>query len=222
MRFALARKDRQLESARRKLTLVQGGSGGLEEEDRRLTASLHELDEIWEFVLTCNRPTVLERTGFERLTELGKITLVDDSGATQPLLAPLELERLSIPKGSLSEFERREIESHVTHTFRFLSLIPWTRDLKRVPEIAYAHHERADGSGYPRGMPAVSIPVQSKMMAISDVYDALTAADRPYKKALPHQRALDILHLDAKSGKLDSELLRVFIEAEIPKKVLSA
>ncbi|MGZ6162420.1 MAG: HD-GYP domain-containing protein, partial [Myxococcaceae bacterium] len=116
--------------------------------------------------------------------------------------------------------ERLEIESHVSHTFRFLSQIPWTRALKRVPDIAYAHHERLNGSGYPRKIPAATIPVQSKMMAISDVYDALTAADRPYKKAVPHPAALDILHQEAKNGMLDADLLRIFVEGEIPRRAL--
>jgi HD-GYP domain-containing protein (c-di-GMP phosphodiesterase class II) len=158
--------------------------------------------------------------GFERLTELGRLTFRDAWDTEQPLLVPREVERLSIPRGSLSNDERREIESHVTHTFRFLSQIPWTRALRRVPDIAYAHHERLNGTGYPRSMPAESIPVQSKMMAIADVYDALTASDRPYKKAVPHPAALDILGQEARNGMLDGDLLRIFVAAEVPRTAL--
>ena len=111
---------------------------------------------------------------------------------------------LSIRKGSLSEKERREIESHVTHTFTFLSEIPWTGEFRRVPEIAYAHHEKLDGTGYPRRLKAAEIPLQSRMMAISDIFDALVAWDRPYKKAVPVERALDILRDEAGTGKLDA------------------
>jgi HD-GYP domain-containing protein (c-di-GMP phosphodiesterase class II) len=132
------------------------------------------------------------------------------------LLTPGEVQVLSIPKGSLSAAERREIESHVTHTFRFLTQIPWTRTLKRVPEIAYAHHEKLDGKGYPRAINTELIPVQSKMMAICDIYDALTASDRPYKKAVPHALAIDILHKEAAGGQLDPQLLKIFIEADVP------
>jgi HD-GYP domain-containing protein (c-di-GMP phosphodiesterase class II) len=164
---------------------------------------------------------VLPSGGFERLGELSALTVEDGKGDAQRLLTDAELANLRIPKGSLSEDERIEIESHVTHTFRFLSLIPWTRTLRRVPEIAFAHHERVNGSGYPRAIEAPAIPLQSKMMAISDVYDALTAADRPYKKAIPHTRALDILHAEAKEGKLDTELLRVFVESEVPRQALA-
>ena len=92
---------------------------------------------------------------------------------------------LHIRRGSLSEAERLEIESHVTHTFQFLVQIPWTQDLASVPKIAYAHHERLNGKGYPRQLTAPDIPLQSKAMAIADIFDALTAQDRPYKAAVP-------------------------------------
>lgn len=224
-RFQLARKDRQLQSykARLEKVRVRGEKALAEidaEEDEKLSAALRELDEVMEFILTCNRPTVLAQGGFERLAGLGQMTFADDRGAPQPLLTPAEVEVLSIPKGSLSTAERKEIESHVTHTFNFLKQIPWTRDLQNVPEIAYAHHEKLDGRGYPRAIPSTDIPVQSKMMAISDIYDALTASDRPYKKAVPHVKALDILKSESDNGQLDRELFKLFIEAEIPRKAL--
>jgi HD-GYP domain-containing protein (c-di-GMP phosphodiesterase class II) len=222
-RFALARKDRQLRSLERRLQVARQGHS-LESVERQetaqLAAELREMDEMLEFTLACNRPTVLPSGGFERLTELGRLTFRDAWDTEQPLLVPREVERLSIPRGSLSNDERREIESHVTHTFRFLSQIPWTRALRRVPDIAYAHHERLNGTGYPRSMPAESIPVQSKMMAIADVYDALTASDRPYKKAVPHPAALDILGQEARNGMLDGDLLRIFVAAEVPRTAL--
>jgi HD-GYP domain-containing protein (c-di-GMP phosphodiesterase class II) len=223
-RFALARKDHQLRSLERRLGAARSGQA-LESVERqeaeRLAGELRGLDETLEFILACNRPTVLPSGGFERLAELGRLTFRDALEVEQPLLIARELERLSIPRGSLSTDERREIESHVTHTFRFLSQIPWTRALRRVPDIAYAHHERLNGTGYPRRMPAESIPVQSKMMAIADVYDALTASDRPYKKAVPHSAAMDILQQEARAGMLDADLLRVFVQAEVPRTVLS-
>ena len=110
--------------------------------------------------------------------------------------------------------------SHVTHTFRFLSEIPWTGEFRRVPEIAYAHHEKLDGTGYPRKLPAAEIPIQSKMMTICDIFDALVAWDRPYKKSVPVERALHILGDEAASGKLDQDLLDLFIEAKIYEKTL--
>jgi HD-GYP domain-containing protein (c-di-GMP phosphodiesterase class II) len=122
---------------------------------------------------------------------------------------------LSIPKGSLTEEERREIESHVTHTYRFLSTIPWTKSLQNVPLIAYGHHEKLDGSGYPRRIPGETIPVQTRMMTISDIYDALTASDRPYKAAVPTVKALSILEDEVKQGKVDADLLQIFVGSKV-------
>ncbi|MCI0574180.1 MAG: GAF domain-containing protein [Myxococcaceae bacterium] len=225
-RFELARMDLTVQSYKRRLHAVRTGGPGVlagaeTGEEARLAREQARLDEALAFILACNRPTVLEQGGFERLGALGGLTFDDSRGATHALLTPHELERLSIPRGSLSEEERREIESHVTHTFRFLGQIPWTRALRRVPEIAYAHHEKLDGSGYPRAMGAADIPVQSRMMAIADIYDALTASDRPYKKAVPHTQALDILGQEAKRRAVDAELLAVFIEADIPRSLRS-
>ena len=104
----------------------------------------------------------------------------------------------------------------MTHTFRFLSQIPWTRTLKHVPEIAYGHHEKLTGRGYPRALPERDIALPTRMMTISDIYDALTASDRPYKKAVPKQKAYDILNDEAKRGEVDADLLKVFIEADVP------
>jgi HD-GYP domain-containing protein (c-di-GMP phosphodiesterase class II) len=224
-RFQLARKDLQLQSYRRRLAAVKlRGTHHLPEidaeEDERLLKEQKYLDEVLEFVLTCNRPTVLAQGNFERLHELRYLRFHDAFEQERPLLLDREIHSLSIAKGTLSEEERREIESHVEHTYRFLSQIPWTRTLRRVPEIAYAHHEKLDGTGYPRAIPESTIPVQSRMMSIADIYDALTASDRPYKKAVPHQLALDILQREAKGGQLDLELFHIFVEAEVPKRAL--
>jgi HD-GYP domain-containing protein (c-di-GMP phosphodiesterase class II) len=226
-RFELARKDRQLASYVRRMDSIKiRGDRAMDEinaeEQERLTRELKEIDEALDFILQCNRPTVLAQGGFERLTGLSVLSFNDSRERPQMLLTPNEVQVLSIPRGSLSPTERREIESHVTHTFRFLAQIPWTRVLKRVPEIAYAHHEKLDGKGYPRAVPGDQIPVQSKMMAISDIYDALTASDRPYKKAVPHELALDILKKESESGQLDRDLFRIFVEADVPRKALKA
>ena len=113
-------------------------------------------------------------------------------------------------RGTLTEPERLEINSHVVHTYNFLSRIPWSRTLRDVPDIAGAHHEKLDGTGYPRQLRGDQIPVPARMMAISDIYDALTASDRPYKKAMPVEKALDILAGDVKRGQLDAALFEVF------------
>jgi HD-GYP domain-containing protein (c-di-GMP phosphodiesterase class II) len=131
-----------------------------------------------------------------------------------------EYQRLSIARGTLTAKERKEIESHVSHTFEFLRQIAWTEDLSGVPDIAHAHHEKMDGTGYPLGLKADKIPVQSRMMAIVDIYDALTAMDRPYKKSVSTERAIEILGMESGEGKLDKELLKIFVEAQIYQSVV--
>ena len=102
----------------------------------------------------------------------------------------------------------------MVHTYQFLSQIPWTKELRRVPDIARSHHEKLDGSGYPEGRLAVDIPVQARMMTISDIFDALTASDRPYKAAVPVDRALDILNHERKAGAVDAALLDLFVSVK--------
>jgi HD-GYP domain-containing protein (c-di-GMP phosphodiesterase class II) len=139
---------------------------------------------------------------------------------TRAIITAEEAHVLAIPRGSLTEPERLDIQAHVVHTFQFLAEIPWTRELKRVPEIARSHHEKLDGSGYPYGIRAEGIPLQSRMMAISDIYDALTSTDRPYKKAVRAEEALDILDAERRAGALDSALLDLFIEARVYERII--
>jgi HD-GYP domain-containing protein (c-di-GMP phosphodiesterase class II) len=182
---------------------------------RDVEARRAELDRFWECILGSNRPTVLPETASRELAEIASRTFQVAGSEVRPYLLPEEVTSLSIPKGSLSPAERHEIESHVTHTFRFLSRIPWTRALRRVPEIAHGHHERLDGSGYPRRVAGAEIPLEARMMSIADVYDALTASDRPYKRAVPAERALDILRAEARAGALDADILDVFVQAQV-------
>src|SRR5690606_34127850 len=156
-----------------------------------------------ESISRANEPTILPEGTFTELEEIHRQTYVDFDGVVRPLLSDDELRFLMIDKGNLDPRERREIESHVTHTYRFLQQIPWTKELKGIPQIAYGHHEKLNGMGYPRGVKDDEIPVQTRMMTIADIYDALTATDRPYKRAVPAERALDILHAEAKGGLVD-------------------
>jgi hypothetical protein len=182
----------------------------LDKEDARLRQQLQDdLKLIWE----TNEPRVLEGGNYTRLMEIAARTWLEGEENIK-LLLPEETAILSIPRGSLTDEERLEIESHVTHSWLFLRNIPWTRDLKQIPSIAYAHHERLDAKGYPRGLADPAIPIQSKMMGITDVFDALTASDRPYKKALSYERALDILGMEAKDKKLDAALYEIFRDSK--------
>jgi len=173
-----------------------------------------ELDAYWQLIVELNQPTVLSEDKSKALDHLQGLCCEGRLGS-KPLLQPGEILSLKIPKGSLSVEERFEIESHVTHSFEFLKKIPWTSQLARVPDIAYAHHEKMDGSGYPRKIQGEAIPAQARIMTIADIFDALTAKDRPYKKSLPLEKALDILFSEAKRGQLDLRFLNVFVEARI-------
>ena len=178
-----------------------------------------ELGRWLDSIVRANEPTILPEGSFEELTEIGQQTYMDFDGIERPLLSEEELRFLMINKGNLDPRERREIESHVTHTFRFLERIPWTRELSGIPKIAFGHHEKLDGTGYPRGAKDLEIPVQTRMMTIADIYDALTATDRPYKRAVTAERALDILSAEAKGGLIDAHLLATFVGAEVFKHV---
>ncbi len=183
--------------------------------DRTRRERRNALSRWLDVVVRANEPTILPEGSFGQLEEIAQQRFTDFDGVERPLLAENELQFLMINKGNLDARERREIESHVTHTYRFLEKIPWTRELSGIPTIAFGHHERLDGSGYPRGVGEQDIPVQTRIMTIADIYDALTAADRPYKRAVTAERALDILTMEAKDGHIDPDLLSTFVKAQV-------
>jgi HD-GYP domain-containing protein (c-di-GMP phosphodiesterase class II) len=212
------RTELEFERARADLLLTGGRAAyeaGLARLECERRAQREELARFLDTIVQANEPTVLAEGSFEALEAIGQRTFVDFDGHVRPLLEDHELQFLMIRRGNLDEQERREIESHVTHTYRFLEQIPWTRELRAIPRIAYAHHEKLNGRGYPNRATALEIPVQARIMTIADIYDALTATDRPYKRAVPRDRALDILTMEAKEGTIDPELLETFIGARV-------
>lgn len=174
-----------------------------------------KVEQIRESIIRANESQVLQ--GDLNIVELVKFIETLSTNLNRTIILPEEKERLLIPRGTLSAEERKEIESHVSHTFTFLYQIAWIDDLGGVPEIAHAHHEKLDGTGYPRGLKADQIPIQSRMMTVCDIYDALTAMDRAYKKSISEERALDILKLEVSDGKLDKNLVDLFIESGVYK-----
>jgi HD-GYP domain-containing protein (c-di-GMP phosphodiesterase class II) len=205
--------------------LSEHGRRGFEPREAELRAQFAarnaELDRFLASVLTANEPNLLAETAAVDLKEFGSRGFKGWDGKEHPMLDEDELRLLTIPKGTLDEAERREIESHVTHTFRFLREIPWTRELRRLPEIAFGHHEKLNGAGYPRGIRGEEIPVQTRMMTISDIFDALTAADRPYKPAVQLPKALDILRMETKGGMIDPDLVELFVNAKVYEATVS-
>ena len=216
-RIEIALSAAEVELLQKKLGAVERGASEAE-----LAAIQHAHDvrrdrliEAWAVVERADEPSVLSEGDFSRINDLLAISYPDKHGREHPLLTETEAIALRITRGSLSPAEIEEIRSHVVHTYNFLAKIPWGPSMKRIPEIAAAHHEKLNGTGYPSGVHAAAIPLQSKIMTVADIYDALTAADRPYKKALPAERALQILGFEVKEGNLDPELVRVFREARI-------
>ncbi|MBT8495210.1 MAG: GAF domain-containing protein [Deltaproteobacteria bacterium] len=219
-RFKYIRRSIELDAANTKIEYLLDASreqvaDQLRELDSDVEDKLRELDRSLVVVFKANEPTVLETGGLERIADVAAQHYMDLDGTKRPYLSPDEVTSLQILRGSLTSDERREIESHVVHTFNFLREIPWGRTFRSIPEIAGAHHEKLDGSGYPHGLAGSAIPTPAKMMTISDIFDALTAADRPYKRSVPVDRALDILEDDVKRGRLDENLFRMFVEAKV-------
>ncbi|MFW6031495.1 MAG: HD domain-containing phosphohydrolase, partial [Myxococcota bacterium] len=194
-RVHYALKEAEADVLGRKITLIREGAGesDLRRLDEELARRRADLQDAWRLITEANEPTVLSEGDFSRIEAIGRMTYVDGDGAVQPLLSPAEVEQLQVTRGSLSTAEMDEIRAHVVHSFNFLSRIPWGKSFTDIPRIAGAHHEKLDGSGYPNRLSGEEIPLQSKIMTVADIYDALTARDRPYKKAVPVERALTIL-----------------------------
>ena len=193
---------------------------GLEALKASRDKKLNQLQDYLNFVIKSNEPTVLEQGGFEKLKDIANMTYQNVSKETRLLLTDQELKALSVSRGSLTREEFAEIQSHVTHTYEFLRKIPWGQTFANLPQIAAKHHEKLDGSGYPTAAFGAEIPVQSRLMTIADIFDALTAADRPYKKAVPLIKALDIIEMEVKAGKLDRELFKIFVESKVYETVI--
>ena len=181
---------------------------------RALDQDTQQLENMLQIVYAANQPNIVAAGEYPTLLATSGWEFVDPHGTVQTLLTDDEVQTLSIPRGSLTAVEREEIESHVIHSYNFLQMIPWTRDLAKVPQLANAHHERMDGRGYPKGLPGDEIPLGARMMAIADIFDALTASDRPYKLAVPLEQALSIIEDAAQTGQLDPSLVQVWIESK--------
>ena len=236
-RFNLLRQNWKLECAEQKFNYLlnppiaarhQPGDnclhcGYVSQLDLDLNTKLDRLQSYWELVTKLNQPDVVNTSEFAQqletivtdLHQLAQYSYRDLDGNCQPLLTPTEIEQLLIPRGTLTATERAIVESHVSHTYDFLCQIPWTKHLQDVPKIAGSHHEKLDGSGYPRGLTTAEIPVQSQIMTIADIYDALTASDRPYKPRLSLDRSLSILRQEAAAGKLNHHLLELFEQRQV-------
>ncbi|MFP3870292.1 MAG: HD domain-containing phosphohydrolase [Syntrophobacteria bacterium] len=192
------------------------GGAAAEECSRRLD----EVEEILEFIRRINQAKRISPGETRRLESIKRKTFRNARGQARTYLTEAEFRQLSIPAGNLTEEEYQEIQNHVVYTMNIINKIPFTRDLKRIPMIAAAHHEKLDGSGYPLGLRAPEILLQARILGVADVYDALTAADRPYRGAMPTNEALQYLLKEAETGRLDPDLVDLFVRKRLYRGVI--
>ncbi len=212
LRLKYLRRSLELDFALRESCLDQDARQRLDEERE---ATIHELVEVSRLIETLNEPTMMAEDPSSLIARIQAAAIplvrgIDDEPI--PLLTEDETANLLIKRGSLNDSERAEIERHVVRSYEFVKRIPWPPEYARIPEYVKAHHEMLDGSGYPDRLRGDQIPLQARLLAVADIYDALTASDRPYKKSASPERAIAILTEEALRGKLDGEIVEIMRE----------
>ncbi len=210
-RFEILKRDAEIQMLQRQLA----GDAEADSLARDLEAQLEALDEELAFLEQANiGGEFLSEEKQARIAEIGErsITL---GGSSQPLLKPEEVENLSVSRGTLLPKERRIINGHMVQTIRMLESLPFPRNLRRVPEYAGGHHEKMDGTGYPKGIFAGDMSVPARIMAIADVFEALTADDRPYKRAKKLSETMRIMGYMKRDNHLDPDLFDHFVRSGV-------
>jgi len=213
-RFEVLRRD----AAIRRLERLTDSPEDWRAIDAEYQARLAELAADQVFLGHCNvGGEAMAATDQERIGRIATYRWTDAGGVEQPFLTPDEEACLRIPRGTLTAAEREVINHHIVSTIHMLEALPWPRHLQRVPEFAGGHHERVDGKGYPKGLTGGQMSVQARIMAIADIFEALTAADRPYKPPKPLSECLAIMDRMAAEGHIDPDIYAVFLGAGIPR-----
>ena len=203
--------------------LLEHGEDAWQRASRWLEAELLQHEEINEknlaFILARNQAYFCSAEDARKVRHMADSHVSTRTGDNISLITQQEAAMLSIERGTLSTKERRDIESHVTYTYEFLRRIPWSKELKSIPEVAFSHHEMLDGSGYPRALSGTEIPFLSKIIEVCDLYDVLTSSDRPYKKALSVEKSLSILDEEVVKGRLCADVVQVFKESRVYSRI---
>ena len=168
-----------------------------------------------EFLNKLNTAGFLPPEDEERLRNITARKYKDIGGEEHPMIDDFELENLSIKRGNLTDEEWLEMRSHVVKTRIIVAKIPFTKELSNVGTIAAGHHEMLNGTGYPEKLTAEQLPLQARILAVADVFDALTAADRPYKKAIPLDISIKILREEVEKGRMDNRIVELVVEKEL-------
>lgn len=223
-RFELQRERLRRRAMEKELHLLHHDAIDIDVARRRVHRDLEKqisrLDDYWNWVVRANKPNLLEDGDFRHLIEIREERFLDLDGTISGLIDDNDLLALSVRRGSLTPTERREIQSHVQHTREFLAVLPWPTELSGIPAIAGAHHERLDGSGYPDGLIGEQIPLAARVMAVCDIFDALTAMDRPYKSSISASQAASILQDEARRGLIDQDIVDIFLAARLHESLL--
>jgi hypothetical protein len=221
-RFEVLKRDAEIELLKSNAALQQQGLDELSLRERTnqleqaYKARLRQFDQDREFLRKCNiGGEFMPPQAQEHVRKIAGYKWLDPSGNTAHFLNDDEIENLSIPRGTLTGKEREIINYHIVATIKMLEALPWPKHLARVPEYAGGHHERMDGKGYPRGLTREQMSVQARVMGIADIFEALTAKDRPYKKGKTLTESLQILGKFKEGGHIDPDLFDVFIRQKV-------
>ena len=177
---------------------------------------ISQLNDDREFLRHCNIGSEkMEAEHQERVHRIAAYTWRNEAGVEANFLSADELENLNIRAGTLTQAERQIINHHIDVTIKMLESLPWPKHLQKVPEYAGGHHERMDGKGYPRGLKREQMSVQARVMGIADIFEALTAKDRPYKRGKTLTESLTILGKFKENGHIDPDLFGVFVREKV-------
>jgi HD-GYP domain-containing protein (c-di-GMP phosphodiesterase class II) len=214
-RFEVLLRDAEIAALKRKLA-AGGDHAAIATIDAELAEQQAALRAERDFIRVANvGGEGMRPEDQDRVREIGKRSWVGPDGAEQPFFSDDELMNLTIKFGTLTDSERKQINNHISMTIKMLEALPWPKHLKNVPEYAGGHHERMDGKGYPRGLTKDQMSVQARLMAIADIFEALTAKDRPYKKGKMLSESLRILGNFSLNGHIDPDLFDIFIRSKI-------
>jgi len=216
-RFEVLKRDAELRVLKQKLEAKEKGKRINEKKlDKALAAELEQLERDREFLNVCNIGSEsMAKADQERVERIGSYEWVNNDGDKVNFLSDEETHNLNIKKGTLTPEEREIINHHIVATIKMLESLPYPKHLRRVPEFACGHHEKMDGSGYPRGLTREEMSVQARVMGIADIFEALTADDRPYKPAMPISEALQILGRMKMNNHIDPDLFDVFVRKKV-------
>lgn len=216
-RFEVLKRDAEIELLKARLAALEAGEEpDLETLETAYEARLAQFDDDREFVRRANVGGEFMRDDDKQRTRaIAAYRWVGPDGEEQPFLTDNEVYNLSIERGTLTAEERDVINYHITATIKMLESLPFPRELQRVPEFAGGHHEKMDGTGYPRGLTREQMSLQARIMGIADIFEALTAADRPYKKAKTLSESLKIMGFMKKDNHIDPDLFDVFLQEKV-------